>query len=124
MTPSTIYLITVLIKSASFFYGLGSASIIISVLSAMLYFPLADMCAPSSANIAKKYSKIFFFTAIFCFIPNIFIPNENEWLKIYILPKVANSELIKELPGDIQQWLNLELERKELVNGRRLNYNE
>jgi amino acid transporter len=107
----TVYLFCKMEAFAELFAFFGVLGLIVSAIFIIIFFAIEiDSYREENKEKAIKKRKTAIKAAIICFIVLLFaiaIPTKKEIATIIILPKIANSEIVKELPNDILDFYGL-----------------
>jgi len=117
MTPFQVYWFTRLDGLISLLDGLQMALVLLTVVlgftAAGMYCYAVDNCDTEEfvkSNFFKKlvfYIKLCVVLAFTTAVTSRLIPTKQEAAVIYLLPKICNSEIAQELPGDLKSLYDM-----------------
>lgn len=103
ITPMQVYWIT----------RLDGINEFLIIMAFILFLVLVGIIISRNIDDKKIWDKTTFklsFIAIILFFLAVFIPTTKEMVTIYMLPKIANSQMVQELPDDMKNLKLMALE--------------
>ncbi len=103
-----IYLLGLVDRLGTFCSVVGTFSLIGYIVAFIVYWTAWD--DPDVISHAKKARNFFSFPAIICLLIAIFIPSSKTIAAMYLIPKIANNEIVQQIPDKAMNALNLKLD--------------
>lgn len=109
LTSENLYWITRMDSIKCLMEVMGGFFLIL-VFFMLLFFPMITDLVPFKIKILVKVGIGFFLVGTFLLLLAIFIPTTKEFAFIYVAPKIANSDIAKELGRDFIELKGLAIE--------------
>ena len=85
--------------------GLYGTFVVLALVSAIIFCIAGGVCMASDIE-DEDYARFFrvikcsLISCIVCLIPAVFLPTTKEMAMIKVVPMIANSEIVREMPAD------------------------
>lgn len=112
MSSTFLYLIFSLYSLGQTIQVLFWTFFVIASIACIIYFFGNDFDEFIDKFKLLKIKKIYLIISIITLIFTCFVPSKEDLVEIYLIPKIANNELIKNVPDYIQQYIKKELLEK------------